>query len=214
MAAFSTAAADVLRAGEAWRACVRVVSCRPSVRSVDAHCAHTGCCGLVCLHLHAGTNALQAAAAAAAAAAEEDAPNPAGTVAAADFAAALQRVGPSIVRGAAVEVSPVSWEDVGGYGSIKRRLQQAVEWPLQHAGVRVCAAVGLLAVAWHALQTSISMLPPCSLRVAPQMPSAAWACSHPAVCCCMAPRAAARPCWRAQPQQAARQHSSLCPAHR
>lgn len=58
-----------------------------------------------------------------------------------DFAAAMQRVGPSIVRGAAVEVSPVSWGDVGGYADVKMRLQQAVEWPLQHAGVcvRVCA---------------------------------------------------------------------------
>jgi hypothetical protein len=38
------------------------------------------------------------------------------------------------MRGAAVEVAPVQWEQVGGYAKVKQRLQQAVEWPLQHAG--------------------------------------------------------------------------------
>lgn len=72
--------------------------------------------------------------AAAAAADGQDAALQPGLVTAADFAAAMQRVGPSIVRGAAVEVSPVSWDDVGGYAGVKQRLRQAVEWPLQHAG--------------------------------------------------------------------------------
>eukprot|EP00775_Hariotina_reticulata_P006468 gene6468-6696_t len=58
---------------------------------------------------------------------------PAGVISAADFAAALHRVGPSIVRGAAVEVAPMSWQEVAGYDSVKQRLQQAVEWPLRHA---------------------------------------------------------------------------------
>jgi SpoVK/Ycf46/Vps4 family AAA+-type ATPase len=57
-----------------------------------------------------------------------------GLVTAAHFAAAMHKVGPSIVRGAAVEVGPVQWEQVGGYAKVKQRLQQAVEWPLQHAG--------------------------------------------------------------------------------
>lgn len=57
-----------------------------------------------------------------------------GLVTSADFAAAMQHVGPSIVRGAAVEVSPVGWDDVGGYAGVKQRLRQAVEWPLRHAG--------------------------------------------------------------------------------
>lgn len=52
-------------------------------------------------------------------------------VTAADFAAALRRVGPSVVRGAALDVAPVSWEDVGGLEDVKRKLRQAVEWPLQ-----------------------------------------------------------------------------------
>ncbi|GBF97186.1 hypothetical protein Rsub_10047 [Raphidocelis subcapitata] len=56
-----------------------------------------------------------------------------GLVAAADFLAAMSRVGPSIVRGQAVELPPLAWDEVGGYPQIKRRLQQAVEWPLRHA---------------------------------------------------------------------------------
>lgn len=80
-------------------------------------------------------NAPGTAAGAAAAAAGD------GLVTAAHFAAAMHRVGPSIVRGAAVEVAPVGWAQVGGYTKVKQRLQQAVEWPLQHAG----AAAGCLA---------------------------------------------------------------------
>ena len=56
----------------------------------------------------------------------------AGVVTPADFSAAMRRVGPSIARGAEVEVQPVRWEDVGGLPEVKRRLRQAVEWPLQH----------------------------------------------------------------------------------
>ncbi|WIA09999.1 hypothetical protein OEZ85_010211 [Tetradesmus obliquus] len=74
-------------------------------------------------------NAPGTAAGAAAAAAGD------GLVTAAHFAAAMHRVGPSIVRGAAVEVAPVGWAQVGGYTKVKQRLQQAVEWPLQHADV-------------------------------------------------------------------------------
>jgi len=73
----------------------------------------------------------------AAAAAAATAAAPAGIITAADFAAALHRVGPSIVRGAAVEVAPVAWDEVAGYDSVKQRLQQAVEWPLRHAGCYV-----------------------------------------------------------------------------
>jgi hypothetical protein len=79
-----------------------------------------------------------AGSAAAAAAAAGD-----GLVTAADFAAAMHKVGPSIVRGAAVEVAPVQWEAVGGYAKVKQRLQQAVEWPLQHAGVRTSCQIAL-----------------------------------------------------------------------
>ncbi|KAI7845553.1 hypothetical protein COHA_000844 [Chlorella ohadii] len=44
-----------------------------------------------------------------------------------------ERVGPSMARGAAMEVDPVSWDDVGGLEDVKQKLKQAVEWPLQHA---------------------------------------------------------------------------------
>ena len=27
----------------------------------------------------------------------------------------------------------MSWDTIGGYGDVKRRLQQALEWPLKHA---------------------------------------------------------------------------------
>ncbi|MCD7461571.1 Cell division control protein 48 B [Datura stramonium] len=42
-------------------------------------------------------------------------------------------VGPSITRGVTVEIPKVSWEDIGGLKDIKKKLQQAVEWPLKHS---------------------------------------------------------------------------------
>jgi len=57
-----------------------------------------------------------------------------GLVTAADFLAAMHHVGPSIVRSQQAELPPVDWSDIGGYPALKRRLQQAVEWPLRHAG--------------------------------------------------------------------------------
>ncbi|GAB4813702.1 hypothetical protein N2152v2_000748 [Parachlorella kessleri] len=54
-------------------------------------------------------------------------------VCAGDFEAALRRVGPSVARGAALDVAPVAWEDIGGLEGVKQKLRQAVEWPLQHA---------------------------------------------------------------------------------
>ena len=50
-----------------------------------------------------------------------------------DFLSAANKVRASVVRGAAVELPPTTWDDVGGLDDIKRRLQQAVEWPLKHA---------------------------------------------------------------------------------
>ncbi|KAF9595456.1 hypothetical protein IFM89_000374 [Coptis chinensis] len=42
-------------------------------------------------------------------------------------------VGPSITRGVTVEIPKVSWEDIGGLHDLKKRLQQAVEWPIKYA---------------------------------------------------------------------------------
>ncbi|KAJ0980169.1 hypothetical protein J5N97_008424 [Dioscorea zingiberensis] len=50
-----------------------------------------------------------------------------------DWDLARSEVGPSITRGVAKEVSKVSWDDIGGLKDLKRKLQQAVEWPIKHA---------------------------------------------------------------------------------
>ncbi|XP_009628216.1 cell division control protein 48 homolog B isoform X2 [Nicotiana tomentosiformis] len=50
-----------------------------------------------------------------------------------DWKHARSVVGPSITRGVTVEIPNVSWEDIGGLKDIKKRLQQAVEWPLKHS---------------------------------------------------------------------------------
>jgi transitional endoplasmic reticulum ATPase len=50
-----------------------------------------------------------------------------------DFTEALSRVKPSGIREAFTEVTDVSWEDIGGLEDVKRRLQEAIEWPLKYA---------------------------------------------------------------------------------
>jgi transitional endoplasmic reticulum ATPase len=58
------------------------------------------------------------------------------------FMSALAEVEPSAIREVFVEVPDVKWEAVGGLGSLKRELREAVEWPfkygdlLRHAGLR------------------------------------------------------------------------------
>jgi SpoVK/Ycf46/Vps4 family AAA+-type ATPase len=49
------------------------------------------------------------------------------------FSTARLRVRASVVRGAEVDGGAVSWDDIGGLGAVKKRLRQAVEWPVQHA---------------------------------------------------------------------------------
>ena len=59
-----------------------------------------------------------------------------------DFLGALREVEPSAIREVFVEVPDVRWEDVGGLNTVKERLIEAVEWPLNYphlfekAGVR------------------------------------------------------------------------------
>ncbi|GMH34461.1 hypothetical protein BSKO_02295 [Bryopsis sp. KO-2023] len=48
------------------------------------------------------------------------------------FQAALAIVPPSIARGYEQELAAVRWEDIGGLEGVKKRLRQAVEWPLNH----------------------------------------------------------------------------------
>ena len=50
-----------------------------------------------------------------------------------DFLAALREVEASAIREVFVEVPDVRWEDVGGLKTVKERLKEAVEWPLQYA---------------------------------------------------------------------------------
>ncbi|XP_047322012.1 cell division control protein 48 homolog B [Impatiens glandulifera] len=50
-----------------------------------------------------------------------------------DWNHATSVVGPSITRGLTVEIPKVSWEDIGGLKDLKKKLQQAVEWPLKHS---------------------------------------------------------------------------------
>ncbi|CAN8266621.1 unnamed protein product [Cochlearia groenlandica] len=50
-----------------------------------------------------------------------------------DFKIAKSVVGPSITRGITVEIPKVTWDDVGGLKDLKKKLQQAVEWPIKHS---------------------------------------------------------------------------------
>lgn len=47
-----------------------------------------------------------------------------------DFKSALKEIEPSALREVIVEIPQVKWEDVGGLVSVKQRLKEAVEWPL------------------------------------------------------------------------------------
>ncbi|KAL3654308.1 Cell division control protein 48 B [Castilleja foliolosa] len=50
-----------------------------------------------------------------------------------DWEQARSVVGPSITRGVTVEIPKVSWDDIGGLKDVKKKLQQAVEWPLKYS---------------------------------------------------------------------------------
>ncbi|KAK9750627.1 hypothetical protein RND81_02G209200 [Saponaria officinalis] len=50
-----------------------------------------------------------------------------------DWKVAKTIVGPSITRGVTVEIPKVSWDDIGGLYDLKKKLQQAVEWPIKHS---------------------------------------------------------------------------------
>ena len=58
-----------------------------------------------------------------------------------DFLSALREIEPSAIREVFVEVPNVHWGDVGGLGSLKDRLVEAVEWPLKYS--HVFAKVGI-----------------------------------------------------------------------
>ena len=49
-----------------------------------------------------------------------------------DFDQALRDVTPSAMREVFIESPNVEWQDIGGLGSVKRELQEAIEWPLKY----------------------------------------------------------------------------------
>lgn len=51
----------------------------------------------------------------------------------ADWESARSQVRASMTRGVTKEVSTVLWDDIGGLQDLKKKLQQAVEWPIKHA---------------------------------------------------------------------------------
>ncbi len=58
-----------------------------------------------------------------------------------DFEEAMERVRPSALREALLQVPTVRWEDVGGLRYVKRRLEELVMHPLRHADQYRLAAV-------------------------------------------------------------------------
>jgi transitional endoplasmic reticulum ATPase len=57
------------------------------------------------------------------------------------FLEALKEVEPSAIREVFVEVPNVTWDDVGGLEEMKKRLIEAVEWPLKYTAVFAQAKV-------------------------------------------------------------------------
>jgi len=50
-----------------------------------------------------------------------------------DFLAALREVEPSAIREVFIEVPDVRWQEVGGLEEVKKKLVEAVEWPIRYA---------------------------------------------------------------------------------
>ncbi len=49
-----------------------------------------------------------------------------------DFMEVINEMEPSAMREVFVEIPDIKWSDIGGLGSIKEELQEAVEWPLKY----------------------------------------------------------------------------------
>lgn len=50
-----------------------------------------------------------------------------------DFTTAMAKVGASVARSVVKEFPPASWDDIGGLDGVKKKLKQAVEWPITRA---------------------------------------------------------------------------------
>ena len=58
-----------------------------------------------------------------------------------DFLVAFQEIEPSAIREVFVEVPDTRWSDVGGLVAVKKRLVEAVEWPLHHGDLFTRAGI-------------------------------------------------------------------------
>ena len=47
-----------------------------------------------------------------------------------DFFNALQKVKPSAMREISFDIPDVSWNDIGGQDDLKKKLEQAITWPI------------------------------------------------------------------------------------
>ena len=57
------------------------------------------------------------------------------TVTVDDIKTALLKIGPSALKAVTVDIPKVYWKDIGGQGSVKQKLKEAIEWPLKHPDV-------------------------------------------------------------------------------
>ncbi|MDP8237748.1 MAG: CDC48 family AAA ATPase [Candidatus Hatepunaea meridiana] len=58
-----------------------------------------------------------------------------------DFRSALREIEPSAIREVFIEIPNVLWQDVGGLEEVKKRLIEAVEWPLKYPHILKQAGV-------------------------------------------------------------------------
>ncbi|MCJ7443210.1 MAG: CDC48 family AAA ATPase [Methanotrichaceae archaeon] len=54
------------------------------------------------------------------------------TVTGKDFNEALKEIEPSAMREVIVDIPKITWKDVGGLGSLRQEIIEAIEWPLNH----------------------------------------------------------------------------------
>ena len=50
-----------------------------------------------------------------------------------DMKSAMRKIKPSAMREITFDIPKVSWEQIGGQHDLKKKLQQAIVWPIKHA---------------------------------------------------------------------------------
>lgn len=56
-----------------------------------------------------------------------------GQVTARDVSTAMRKIKPSAMREVAFDIPKVGWHQIGGQHDLKKKLQQAIVWPIKHA---------------------------------------------------------------------------------